>query len=613
MIAAGAYAILPAVSVLSAALRDAEALLIVPPFARLDLPSIGVHLLQACAARQGHDVAVYYAGLSFARLIGEPLYHTLSELLTPDMLAERIFARPAHGLPRLGKNARRLKAVPIERNGYRIDRRVLKDIARHAEAFIPRLADAIVEKGYRIVGCTTVFEQTNASLALLKAVKQRAPQTITVLGGANCFGEMADGVASIAPWIDHVFEGESEQTFLQLFTDPRALPRRVQGRMWTEMDALPTPTYRDYLNQVRGEPTLPGEALQLPIETSRGCWWGQKRHCTFCGVAEMSYRYKSADRVIDELSVQLDSWPSRKVHTVDDIMPYRYFRTLLPRLPEVLPNLEMFYEQKANLTLKKVRILRNAGIQRIQPGLESLSTPLLQRMDKGTTGRQNLALLRYARATQLRLVWNFLYGFPGDTLDEYSNSAVLLPLIHHLNPPQFAIHILLVRFSPYHKNPARYGVTGLRPASTYADIFPDGAPLEQLAYYFDGEYTSAADTEPKGMQALLDKVADWRDAWTRRAPPELTVRKMGGGMFLLHDTRGLPNTEAIRPLTRRMAAAALVGRPLSNLGKLAKFRPMEQALFTCVEMDGWSVPLATADPELLQEMEDDYGLRGTAS
>ena len=39
------------------------------------------------------------------------------------------------------------------------------------------------------------------------------------------------------------------------------------------------------------------------FETSRGCWWGERMHCTFCGLngATMSYRSKSPRRAVDEL------------------------------------------------------------------------------------------------------------------------------------------------------------------------------------------------------------------------------------------------------------------------------------------------------------------------
>ena len=38
---------------------------------------------------------------------------------------------------------------------------------------------------------------------------------------------------------------------------------------------------------------------QIPLETSRGCWWGMKHHCIFCGLngKQMAFQDKSPDRV----------------------------------------------------------------------------------------------------------------------------------------------------------------------------------------------------------------------------------------------------------------------------------------------------------------------------
>jgi radical SAM superfamily enzyme YgiQ (UPF0313 family) len=43
--------------------------------------------------------------------------------------------------------------------------------------------------------------------------------------------------------------------------------------------------------------------VELLFEASRGCWWGAKHHCTFCGLngLSMTFRSKSADRAYSEI------------------------------------------------------------------------------------------------------------------------------------------------------------------------------------------------------------------------------------------------------------------------------------------------------------------------
>ena len=47
---------------------------------------------------------------------------------------------------------------------------------------------------------------------------------------------------------------------------------------------------------------LSGANYALYLEGSRGCWWGQKHPCSFCGLngRKNVYRYKSAGRLYEE-------------------------------------------------------------------------------------------------------------------------------------------------------------------------------------------------------------------------------------------------------------------------------------------------------------------------
>ncbi len=70
---------------------------------------------------------------------------------------------------------------------------------------------------------------------------------------------------------------------------------------------------------------------------------------------------------------------------VDNILPHEYFKTLLPELKRRQLGVTLFYEIKANLKREQVELLRDAGVAALQPGIESLSTPVLRLMRKGTT------------------------------------------------------------------------------------------------------------------------------------------------------------------------------------------------------------------------------------
>jgi len=601
----------------AARLRRADVAFVVPPFSWQDRPALGVHLLQGITREVGLEAHVIYTNILFAAWFGEDLHSVLARLQYGLFLGERLFARAAFGGPPLGRDGgaalvAKLEAAErlAERTGVGVGidlaaiRAIEADIPAWLESFVPSVATA----GYRVIGATSSFEQTAASIAMLRAIKARDPTIIAVMGGANCEGEMAEGICSLGDVVDVVFSGESEETFRDHVTDlvgGRKPPERiVYGQPCTNLDALPTPDYADYYEQLRawvpGTKLLSDELVYLTYETSRGCWWGERSHCTFCGLngQGMASREKSAARVLDELPRLLASHPTRKVAMTDNIMPRDYFRTLLPRLADTLPGVSIMYEQKANLKLGDVRDLVRAGVREIQPGIEALSTGLLKLMRKGTTAAQNIALLRFARATGLRLHWNLLVGFPGDELAFYEETLELLPLLVHLQPPHPPCSVVFDRFSPYFDRPAEFGITDLRPFWFYRDVLPENAQIEKLAYHFEGTFSSAAHDHPDVVRQIGEAVHSWRRRFYAR-PPELRVLRDQQD-FLLVDSRGLPGLPTEQPINRAQARAALV---TSSLRGEDAARAWALHHRVAIERDHRSVALAISEPALIAELE----------
>jgi len=113
---------------------------------------------------------------------------------------------------------------------------------------------------------------------------------------------------------------------------------------------LPLPDYQGYYVQLRAFLPDISESgdVWLPYESSRGCWWGIKRHGTCCGLngQSMAPRTKPASLVLDQLASLLAKQPSRKIDMADNIMPHEYFKTLLPMVNPTLGEVPIFYEEK---------------------------------------------------------------------------------------------------------------------------------------------------------------------------------------------------------------------------------------------------------------------------
>jgi ribosomal peptide maturation radical SAM protein 1 len=226
----------------------------------------------------------------------------------------------------------------------------------------------------------------------------------------------------------------------------------------------------------------------------------------------MAYRSKSATRALDELVYLADKYPGYSVSVVDNILDMKYFKDLIPELAERQLNLELFYEVKANLRKEQIRLLRDAGITLIQPGIESFSNHVLDIMRKGVKGLQNIQLLKWCKEFGVIPFWNLIWGFPGETPEDYARMAEILPLLTHLKPPEVATTIRVDRFSPNFDHPEQFGFEEIFPYPAYYYIYPfPPEVVANLAYYFTFKYRQPQDV--KGYTKVIrEQVAVWKAA-----------------------------------------------------------------------------------------------------
>src|SRR5262249_45381988 len=152
----------------------------------------------------------------------------------------------------------------------------------------------------------------------------------------------------------------------------------------------------------------------------------------------------------DDLTALAGQYRIAAIDAVDNILDMSYLTTLCERLRAAPWDPNLFFEVKANLTRSQIRLLRAAGIQRIQPGLESLSSHVLTLMRKGTTMLVNAQLLKWAHYYGISVFWEIIPGFPGETEQDYQEQIELTPSLSPLPPPQGVGPVWLERFSPYH-------------------------------------------------------------------------------------------------------------------------------------------------------------------
>jgi ribosomal peptide maturation radical SAM protein 1 len=214
-------------------------------------------------------------------------------------------------------------------------------------------------------------------------------------------------------------------------------------------------------------------------------------------------------------------------------MSHDYFRDLLPMLKENNPGVTMFYEIKSNLKPEQVELLRDAGVTGIQPGIESLNSHVLKIMRKGVTGIQNVQLLRLCREYGVQLAWNLLYGFPGETPEDYVETARVIEAVCHLKAPGAVARIRLDRFSPNFDDAELFGLVSVRPFPIYEHIYPfSKESVANIAYFFMYEYRDGRKPADY-VQPMLAKMRLWQENKTG----DLVKRYENDGSLTLLDTR----------------------------------------------------------------------------
>ena len=565
-----------------------DVLLVQMPFAGVERPSVALGLLTSSLRAARLSAASLYANIRFAEQIGVGSY-TLAEAASPSrLIGEWLFTESAFGAAALGlggQDPRRYFQLPDEFIAIVIRDRgqadlngLLEDLRRQASAFVEALTDEIVRTRPKVVACTSMFEQHVASVALLQHVKQRDPAILTVIGGPNCHGAMGPATHRSFPAIDFTVTGEFDQYVVEFFTallaaggdawrvDP--LPPNVLGpadrpggrrsvslsrgivlmgaegpatprsAILTDMDSAAVPDYDDYFEQIYSSPIAQYVVTSIPLETSRGCWWGAKQHCTFCGLnAEgMAFRKKSPARALDEIRSLTSRYGVYRWSATDNIIDMSYFQTVLPALAADDRTYNFFYETKANLKREHVKAMAEAGCNFIQPGIESLHDETLKIMKKGATACSNILLMKYCLEFGVTPAWNMLCGFPGSDPEWMVDIAAEMPALFHLPPPIGTTPIRFDRFSPYHQRPDAFGLE-LEPLLAYAWVYPlDEAVLKDLAYFFravGGTPSRVTETTLIARQVTTR----WRNEFKSPRRAILVIESDDGEAMRIRDTR----------------------------------------------------------------------------
>lgn len=358
-------------------------------------------------------------------------------------------------------------------------------------------------------------------------------------------------------WVDYVVNGEGEAALVRLaraladgktVVDVPGVSFREGGRLCidrrraplADLSRVPRPDYADYFSALRRTGLAGRLKPTLVFEGARGCWWGEKSHCLFCGHngLAMKFRRKTPTRVLRELMHFMREYGVEQFQASENTVDMEFPRKFFPRLAEELKRRRLeptfFYEIRATLSKEQLAALAAAGARYLQPGIESFDTDLLRKMRKGVTAIRNIQLLKHCRELDILPIYMMLYGFPMEKAGNYRTVMRLLPRLTHLTPPRALNRVRLDRFSPLQEDPRRWGFAAVRPNKMYDWVYPKSrVDIGKIAYYFQGKPRR----RPPVLDTYFEDIEKFVEKWKALYRRSFLVHRSVWNAVIVYDHR----------------------------------------------------------------------------
>ncbi|MCF8056796.1 MAG: RiPP maturation radical SAM C-methyltransferase [Desulfocapsa sp.] len=513
------------------------------PWSIFNRPSIQLATL---AAYLEHDktleTILFHPYLAAAAAIGTENYHYLAKnswageaLYSPMLFREQT------------EQARKLFYESCRKEEY-LRHLDFEDCSHILEQALEEWLTTVDFNSLDLIGFSICFNQLIPSLTAAARIKQQYPKLPIVIGGSGCVGAIGKSLLNTFSQIDYVISGEGEQALQQLChflnapgsIETQSIPtqiltRRTQGQVKsscpgiTNLNSLPVPDYGPYFQEMRNsfpdQPFIP----VLPLEFSRGCWWNK---CTFCNLnlQWQGYRWKTSETMLGEVRQQADRFQCLDFCFTDNALPPKEADLFFGTLARENTDYNFFAEVRGITDPDRLHLYHQGGLSSIQVGIESLSTSLLKKMQKGTTAIENIAAMRQSAEAGIVLDGNLITEFPGSTEQEVQETLNNLDVVLPYSPLSNA-SFFLGHGSPVASNPREYNILAVTPHPKNRKLFP-GTVLKNLDMLIK-DYRGDRRIQRKMWKVVAAKITEWQEFHKRRSPLQPPLAYRDGGTFLL--------------------------------------------------------------------------------
>lgn len=309
--------------------------------------------------------------------------------------------------------------------------------AFYAETFIPALAAELPTLvGISICGSF----QLGAAFTLARMVKQVDPRILVVIGGAffSTSPQMLvtpKTAANVFRHVDAVILNEGELPFLRLIRQvtagsapppgPNVVLRGERTLRSEPLECLPP-------EQIAVPDFAPGVVeryfrpqRRLPVEVSRGCYWGKCAFCNLATGANERYRGIPVENVARAVRTVVERDGARSVMFSTLAMAPKILRGVAEWLlaERIQIPWSAWIRPEKSLTTEDFDLFRRAGCTSLSVTPESFNANTLSRMRKGTDVENMVRVMRGLKQAGLCGWINLIPGFPGERVEDFLSTV----------------------------------------------------------------------------------------------------------------------------------------------------------------------------------------------
>ena len=324
-------------------------------------------------------------------------------------------------------------AAYLERHGIRC-----KALDEEIFTITPSLLRETVqglEKPY-IFGVSCLTAHVGRGMQIARMIKTEFPDSIVVFGGLHpsTLPEESLGTHDV----DYVVRGEGEEVMLQLYRAIRGQgdPTKILGVSYVRDGVLYNNPEAPLIPDINDIPFFPYHLFEHPkydrgfITTSRGCPY----RCSYCSqrlLTGTTYRYRSAEKIVEELDVLVNKYGQKAIVFYDDNFCLKARR--VHELCDLIVANRMHEKVKLSVQTRADNVLYHGGEDLVRHMAESGFTHMGFGMETGVQRLANLIRkdetvdchLETARLCQkhgMDVSFFMIYGLPTETAADREES-----------------------------------------------------------------------------------------------------------------------------------------------------------------------------------------------